>query len=120
MKPSPSTQTTRTQRRMQAFAAAALLCWAGTLGPAVAQASDGNSDTQPAGPCVAQPTDQAKGNDAAGGNDTAENRPRPSLGECGGVLAPPKTGDQEMRMEPPDNGTTPVIPPGALPPQPSK
>lgn len=110
-------------RRISVFAAAALLCWTGTLGAAVAQASDGSGDTQRVQPCVAKPEDQAKGNDgndALGGNDKAENRPQPSPGECGGVLVPPKTGDQEMRIEPPDKGTTPVIPPGAIPEQPSK
>ena len=99
---------------MQALAAAALLCWAGALGPAAAQTTNSGGAPQPVHPCVAKPDDQAKGTDS---NGTAENRPQASLDECNGVLAPPKTGDQEMRMEPPDKGTTPVIPPGSLPPQ---
>lgn len=101
-------------RWVSVFAAAALLGWTATLGTALAQTSDEGSDIQPARPCVARPDDQAKGSD---GND-AENRPQASLDECNGVLVPPKTGDREMRMEPPDKGTTPVIPPGALPAQP--
>lgn len=107
-------------RRVSVFVAAALLCWAGTPDSSVAQATDGSGDIQSAQPCVAKPEDQTKGGDgsnATGGTDAAEARPQSSLQECGGVLAPPKTGDQEMRIQPPDKGTTPVIPPGAIPEQ---
>ena len=112
MRPSQPPPTPRDQRRI--FAATALLCWAGTLGPALAQASDGGSTAQPH-PCVATPDDQAKN-----GSGAAENRPQAALDACNGVLTPPRTGDQEMPMEPPDKGKTPVIPPGAIPPQPAK
>lgn len=42
------------------------------------------------------------------------------LGDCGGVLKPPATGDQGMAAPAPDEGKTPVIKPGQLPPQPPK
>ena len=43
---------------------------------------------------------------------------RLSLQDCNGVLKPPPTGDREIEETPPDIGTTPVIPPGAVPQQP--
>ncbi|MER9795538.1 hypothetical protein NKJ36_00050 [Mesorhizobium sp. M0142] len=42
------------------------------------------------------------------------------LEPCGGVLNPPPTGDQGMAAPPPDEGRTPVIKPGDVPPQPPK
>ncbi|MCM5555373.1 hypothetical protein [Pleomorphomonas sp. NRK KF1] len=114
--PSPSGESAAwpSARRVTVVAAAALLGWAATLGAAPAQESDGSGDIQPARPCVARPDDQAKG----GEGTNAETRPQASLDECNGVLVPPKVGDQEMPMDPPDKGKTPVIPPGAIPAQP--
>lgn len=40
------------------------------------------------------------------------------LNDCGGVLKPPATGDQGMATPAPDEGKTPVIKPGQVPPQP--
>ena len=40
------------------------------------------------------------------------------LNDCGGVLKPPATGDQGMATPAPDEGKTPVIKPGEVPPQP--
>ncbi|BCG79478.1 hypothetical protein [Mesorhizobium sp. 113-3-3] len=40
------------------------------------------------------------------------------LNDCGGVLKPPATGDQGMAAPAPDEGKTPVIKPGEVPPQP--
>lgn len=40
-----------------------------------------------------------------------------TLDECGGVLKPPVIDDGGMAKSPPDEGTTPVIPPSALPEQ---
>ncbi|RVA67085.1 hypothetical protein, partial [Mesorhizobium sp. M7A.F.Ca.CA.001.11.2.1] len=42
------------------------------------------------------------------------------LNDCGGVLKPPPTGDQGMAAPAPDEGKTPVIKPGEVPPQPPK
>ena len=47
-----------------------------------------------------------------------ENGSRPSLENCNGVLTPPRTGDEEIEEPAPNTGTTPVIPPGAVPEQP--
>ncbi|MFD1986566.1 hypothetical protein ACFSOZ_29435 [Mesorhizobium newzealandense] len=41
-----------------------------------------------------------------------------TLNDCGGVLKPPATGDQEMTTPAPDQGKTPVIKPGDVPVQP--
>ncbi|MBZ9675699.1 hypothetical protein [Mesorhizobium sp. ES1-1] len=41
-----------------------------------------------------------------------------TLGDCGGVLKPPATGDHDMTAPAPDQGKTPVIKPGEVPPQP--
>lgn len=106
--------------RALVFAAATLLCWTGALGFAAAQTSDENGDTGRSDPCQVEPGNQNESTErsgAEGGNDEAEDRPRPSLEECNGVLTPPKTGDQEIEERPPDTGTTPVIPPGAVPEQ---
>lgn len=62
-------------------------------------------------PCRVAPT-------PPGGGGNGE-RARPALEDCNGVLAPPRTGDEEIEEPPPDTGTTPVIPPETLPePQP--
>jgi hypothetical protein len=42
------------------------------------------------------------------------------LKPCGGVLQPPPTGDQGMAQPAPEQGNTPVIRPGELPPQPKQ
>jgi hypothetical protein len=41
-----------------------------------------------------------------------------TLAPCNGVIAPPTVGDQEMAVEPPALGETPIIPPELVPPQP--
>ncbi|MES0032872.1 MULTISPECIES: hypothetical protein [unclassified Mesorhizobium] len=50
----------------------------------------------------------------------AGNNLSDTLEPCGGVLKPPPTGDQGMAAPPPDEGRTPVIKPGEVPPQPPK
>ncbi|RAZ90381.1 hypothetical protein DPM33_12680 [Mesorhizobium hawassense] len=42
------------------------------------------------------------------------------LGNCGGVLKPPPTGDQNAAEPPPTGSEMPVIKPGEVPPQTSK
>ena len=72
-------------------------------------------------PCQVEPEDRSDGterNGAEGRNDEAENGSRPSLEDCNGVLIPPRTGDEEIEEPALNTGTTPVIPPGAVPEQP--
>ncbi|TGQ12461.1 MULTISPECIES: hypothetical protein [unclassified Mesorhizobium] len=42
------------------------------------------------------------------------------LGDCGGVLKPPPTGDQNATTPPPTGSEMPIIKPGEVPPQTSK
>lgn len=60
-------------------------------------------------PCAAQP-DASDGQTLSG-----------QLADCGGVLTPPDTGLSGIQapVPAPDPGTTPVIPPDAVPPQPA-
>lgn len=51
------------------------------------------------------------------GEDSAEHATA-VLQRCNGVLKPPPTGDSEMVEPAPHVGTTPVIPPEAVPDQP--
>jgi hypothetical protein len=63
--------------------------------------------------CRAEPEGQSgidQGKDAAEHDTTV-------LEQCKGVLKPPPTGDSEMVAPAPNLGTTPVIPPGAMPDQ---
>lgn len=93
-------------------------------GPAAAQTDNQAGAQAPAqsGPCQAEPQDQngqqkPPVDDAAtNGNDSLSAK----LDPCGGVLQPPPTGDQGMSTPPPDEGRTPVITPGEVPPQPRK
>jgi hypothetical protein len=56
-----------------------------------------------------QPSDEAGAADEATLSD--------KLDRCGGVLAPPESGDAEITEPAPDTGETPVIPPGQVPEQ---
>lgn len=101
--------------RMLCLAATTLLCWPGALGVAAAQTSNGNGDSDRSNPCQVEPGNQNEGTER---NNEGEARPRPSLEDCNGVLTLPRTGDPEIEERPSDTGTTPVIPPGAVPGQP--
>ncbi|MER9140334.1 hypothetical protein [Mesorhizobium sp. M0047] len=82
--------------------------------PAAAQTDQQNDSTVPqADKCRAQPEQGAK-QQPDSGNLTEK------LSDCGGVLKPPPTGDQGMAAPAPDEGKTPVIKPGEVPPQPPK
>ncbi len=81
--------------------------------PAAAQTDQqqgANNATPQADKCRIQP-DQGK-QQPESGNLTEQ------LNDCGGVLKPPATGDQGMATPAPDEGKTPVIKPGQVPPQP--
>ncbi|UCI22426.1 hypothetical protein FJ970_14395 [Mesorhizobium sp. B2-1-8] len=80
--------------------------------PAMAQTAQQAPDQQ-ADKCRAQ-TDQG-GKQQPGGGGLSEK-----LNDCGGVLKPPATGDQGMAAPAPDEGKTPIIKPGEVPPQPPK
>jgi len=54
-----------------------------------------------------------------GGNDGRDRTLTDKLDACDGVLEPPADGDPEMVEPAPEEGRTPVIPPGALPGGPS-
>lgn len=109
---------------MVALAAAGLMVCSGVTNIAMAQTPDGNSRLgSPGNPCQVEPEDGANEGerDGGSGNGTADQNngaSRPWLEDCNGVLVPPATGDQEIVEPPPDTGTTPVIPPGAVPGQP--
>ncbi|RST87510.1 hypothetical protein EJC49_05210 [Aquibium carbonis] len=51
------------------------------------------------------------------GADQLDESLSATLDRCGGVLAPPDVGDPGMVEPAPDEGTTPVIPPSAVPDQ---
>ena len=81
--------------------------------PAAAQTDQQQGTNNPApqaDKCRMQP-DQGK-QQPESGNLTEK------LNDCGGVLKPPATGDQGMAAPAPDEGKTPVIKPGEVPPQP--
>ena len=80
--------------------------------PAVAQTGQQQEAPQ-ADKCQVQ-TDQGGKQQPGGGNLTDK------LNDCGGVLKPPATGDQEMTTPAPQQGKTPVIKPGDVPAQPPK
>ncbi|MER9297863.1 hypothetical protein NKI38_15410 [Mesorhizobium sp. M0621] len=84
--------------------------------PVAAQTDQQQNDSQaaPADKCRAQTEQDAKQQpeQQAGGGNLTE-----TLNDCGGVLKPPPTGDQGMAAPAPDEGKTPVIKPGEVPPQ---
>jgi hypothetical protein len=113
---------------MKSFALLPCALLLALAGQAAAQ-TDSQPDSQtgaqaPAqsGPCQAEPQDQngkqkpPVKDGADNGNDSLSGK----LDPCGGVLQPPPTGDQGMSTPPPDEGKTPVIRPGEVPPQPPK
>ena len=97
--------------------------------PAIAQTQP---DAPPAAaqddPCRAQPDpgDNTGNADEQAAQDTGKENADvaaadPSLSEkldrCNGVLSPPPAGDPELVEPAPNEGKTPVIPPGAVPEQ---
>ena len=63
--------------------------------------------------CVVPPDDNQT-NGERDEDSPSENRTE-RLADCGGVLKPPATDDQEFVEPAPDEGKTPVIPPQTLP-----
>ena len=97
-------------RILQTLAAAALVS-AAALTP-VASQDDDASDVA-GDPCVAGQDDKGGENNA----DTAADAQSltEKLDRCGSVLEPPAVGDKELIEPAPGVGTTPIIPPSALP-----
>lgn len=96
--------------RIVAIIAAALTL---TQAPPPLRAQTAN-DRQPsqAAPCQARPEGgPSNGSDEANGNTGLSEK----LDRCGGVLKPPSSADQEIEKQPPETGSTPVIPPSQLP-----
>lgn len=85
--------------------------------PAMAQTPERNPNSSSSAPCQIRPDDQAGSNDTRGIDRRAQGSkaPQPQLERCNGVLTPPKSGDEEIEKLAPDTGTTPVLPPGAVP-----
>jgi hypothetical protein len=87
--------------------------------PAAAQTDQQQNDSQApqADKCQVQTEQGAKQQpEQQSGSDNLTEK----LSDCGGVLKPPATGDQGMAAPAPDEGKTPVIKPGEVPPQPPK
>ena len=98
----------------------AISAFATTLLVALPAAAQTVGQQTPASPCQAEP-DQ-NGNSGNDGSQSDGQKPpsgdlAKTLDPCGGVLKPPPTGDSEATKPPPDEGRTPIIKPGELPPQ---
>jgi hypothetical protein len=74
-------------------------------------------------PCQAEPDQNSNGGND-GGKTGAQMPPSGDLTQkldpCNGVLKPPPTGDSGLTTPAPDQGNTPIIRPGEVPPQPPK
>jgi len=103
-----------------------LIAWTGAALLALALPAAAQTGTpQPDGqqPCQAEPDQKqdqqqkTNGEEQTGaGKDSLTGK----LAPCGGVLQPPPTGDSEAAKPAPDEGNTPIIKPGEVPPQPPK
>ncbi|RWA66096.1 MAG: hypothetical protein E5X49_27310 [Mesorhizobium sp.] len=74
--------------------------------------------------CQVKPDDNAapkqRGEQLKAQADDQSNNLSSSLANCGGVLKPPPTGDQNTTVPPSNTSQMPVIRPGEVPPQTSK
>lgn len=88
--------------------------------PAAAQTPDQTGDQAPFQPgrCQADPQNGQQQKPLANKDGGNRNSLSDTLDSCDGVLQPPPTGDQGLAAPPPDEGKTPVIKPGEVPPQP--
>jgi hypothetical protein len=102
---------------MKALAIVAGMVILSSAMPASAQ-TDGQP--APASPCQAQPDpngDAGKDTGQNGEDKTQAGSLTEKLDPCNGVLKPPPTGDSDMTEPAPDQGNTPIIKPGDVPPQ---
>lgn len=96
--------------------AVALLSLVGSPYPVAAQTPENDDEPKALERCRAEPEEQAEEKEEEQSNE--DQRTSEILERCNGVLLPPPTGDREIEEPPADSGTTPVIPPGAVPQQP--
>lgn len=100
-----------------------LIAWTGLAALALSLPATAQTETPPPGarpPCQAEPDrkqDQRRKTDGGNQQDAGKDNLTGALAPCGGVLKPPPTGDSEATKPPPDEGRTPIIKPGELPPQ---
>ncbi|CAH2395386.1 hypothetical protein [Mesorhizobium escarrei] len=99
-----------------AFLPITLLGALAVAAPAAAQTDNETQNQAPAGHCQAQPQNDLQQTPPVNNGDSLTD----TLDPCNGVLLPPPTGDQGMAAPPPDEGKTPVLKPGEVPPQPPK
>ncbi len=85
--------------------------------PAAAQTAAGQPKDQQARNCQAMPdaNDQQQKQKQQAETDELSKQ----LGNCGGVLKPPPTGDNNAAAPPATGSEMPVIKPGEVPPQPA-
>ena len=67
--------------------------------------------------CTVAPAPEAAPGDMTTGDDSTLSD---VLDPCNGVLAPAPVGDEDLTIVPPPVGTTPVITPDEVPPQPAE
>jgi hypothetical protein len=80
--------------------------------PAAAQTAKPDQQTQN---CQAKP--DTNGQQQKQKQEAATDELSKQLGDCGGVLKPPPTGDDNAATPPPTGSEMPVIKPGEVPPQ---
>ena len=94
----------------------ALLIAAVALMPALpAAAQTSQQPVRPTQDCQAQP--DANGQEQKQKQQADTDELSKQLGNCGGVLKPPPTGDNNATNPPPTGSEMPVIKPGEVPPQ---
>jgi len=100
-----------------------LIAWTGVAVLALALPATAQTETPPPDaqrPCQAEPDrkqDQRQKTNGEDGQDAGKDSLTGTLAPCGGVLEPPPTGDDEATKPVPDEGNTPIIKPGDVPPQ---
>nr|WP_189644570.1 hypothetical protein [Mesorhizobium sp. M9A.F.Ca.ET.002.03.1.2] len=90
--------------------------------PVAAQTDNQAPDQAPVQPgsCQAEPQNGQQLKPPVNNGVSNNNSLTDTLDPCNGVLLPPPTGDFGITALPPDEGKTPVIKPGEVPPQPPK
>ena len=96
----------------------ALLIAAVALMPALPAAAQTAKPDQQMQDCQAKP--DANGQQQKPKQEADTDELSEKLGDCGGVLKPPPTGDQNATTPPPTGSEMPIIKPGEVPPQTSK
>ncbi|HWK66575.1 MAG TPA: hypothetical protein VNS34_16730 [Rhizobiaceae bacterium] len=95
-----------------------LLSLVGSPYPGAAQTPDNGGQPNAVERCRAEPDGKAEEKKEKEGEPSNDQRSAEKLERCDGVLTPPPTGDRDIEEPPDDTGTTPIIPPEAVPQQP--